>query len=129
MYFLFELAAGCSSLSHPANGYVNTSAGTEINATAYYSCEVGFYLTGNASLTCLTSGKWEDSAPECLPVDCGELVNPRNGHVATDAGTTYGEVAVYTCQSGFVVNGSNEQICLETGNWSTPVPECERLGK
>ena len=55
----------CDTLSDPANGQVNQTAGTPFGQTATYSCNTGYNLVGNSTRTCQASGNWSGSAPTC----------------------------------------------------------------
>ena len=60
--------------------------------------------------------------------DCGPPTPPANGSVSTAEGTTYLSVANYSCDVGFLLNGSNTRVC---GNvtWEGTTPECNLIGK
>ena len=49
---------------------------------------------------------------------------PENG-ATTGANTTFDSVVTHTCDDGFVLVGADERRCLESGNWSAPLPSCE----
>lgn len=55
---------------------------------------------------------------------CGSLEAPRNGKVELLAGTEAGSTAVYTCDKGFLLEGSRFRQCLESGKWSEEEPFC-----
>ena len=55
----------CGSLSNPANGQVNHTAGTTFAQTATYSCNTGYNLVGDSNRTCNATGEWSGSAPTC----------------------------------------------------------------
>ena len=38
---------------------------TIFNSTVAYSCEIGYNILGDMARTCLASGQWSGSAPEC----------------------------------------------------------------
>ena len=54
----------CLHLSNPANGIVLFSS-TNYNATASYSCNVGYTLTGDNVRICQSSAYWSGSEPTC----------------------------------------------------------------
>ena len=64
----FNTVVDCGSLSDPANGLVNVST-TVFNSTATYSCNDGYNLVGDTTRTCLPSGLWSDSSPQCTGVE------------------------------------------------------------
>ena len=55
-------------------------------------------------------------------VDCGTLSNPLNGQVSHTAGTTFGETATYSCNTGYNLVGDNTRTCQATGEWSGSEP-------
>ena len=42
-------------------------------------------------------------------------------------GTTYGEVAILSCSTGYSLNGSTFVTCQTDGSWST-LPTCDIIG-
>ena len=58
-------------------------------------------------------------------VSCGQLGDPINGRVDTSAGTSFGDVARYSCDTGYTVNGAVETTCQANRQWSGSVPTCE----
>ena len=52
----------CGSLTAPANGQVNHTAGTTFGETATYSCNTGYNLVGDTR-TCQATGVWSGSEP------------------------------------------------------------------
>ena len=59
-------------------------------------------------------------------VSCGQLVDPSNGRVNTSAGTSFGDVARYSCDRGYTLNGPAERTCHADAQWSGSAPTCER---
>ena len=59
-------------------------------------------------------------------IDCGDLPDPNNGQVTISA-TTFGGVAMYSCNVGFLLAGSSTRICGSDGTWSgtAPGPTCD----
>ena len=64
-YCIVLTGADCGSLTNPANGLVNHTAGTTLGQTATYSCNTGYYLVGNSIRTCQVTEVWSGSAPTC----------------------------------------------------------------
>ena len=56
-------------------------------------------------------------------VVCSVLTDPTNGFVSFTT-TTFNSVATYTCTSNYVISGSRQRTCLETGQWSGEEPTC-----
>ena len=65
----------------------------------------------------------------CIPassaVDCGDPGTPTNGK-HTLSSTTYSFVVTYTCDEGYILQGSNSRTCQSNGEWSGSVPQCTR---
>lgn len=79
---------------------------------------------GSRTCSCNTGYKASGSTPPCTLVDCLALGNPLNGSVATPMGTTYNQMASYTCAGGFKLSGSNVRTCGSSGTWSGSAPTC-----
>ena len=60
-------------------------------------------------------------------VDCRTLSNPVNGQVNTTAGTTFGQTATYSCNTGYNLMGNSTRTCQATGQWNGSEPTCERM--
>ena len=59
------LLLDCGGLNSPANGAVDTTAGTTYGKTATYTCNVGFNVQGDATRLCGADGLWAGNAPIC----------------------------------------------------------------
>ena len=60
-------------------------------------------------------------------VNCGTLSNPDNGQVTHTAGTTFGQTATYSCNTGYNLVGVNTRTCQATGVWSGSSPTCQGM--
>ena len=69
-------AVVCGSLTDPANGRVDHTAGTTFRQTATYSCNTGYSLVGDSTRTCQATGIWSGSEPACQGVYVYKLINP-----------------------------------------------------
>ena len=58
-------------------------------------------------------------------VDCGTLTNPANGQVSHTAGTTFGQTATYSCNTGYNLMGNSIRTCQATGVWSGSASSCQ----
>jgi len=56
-------------------------------------------------------------------VRCEEPMRPVNGNVSV-SGYYYGAVAKFWCLPEHRLNGSDSATCQQSGNWSSPAPEC-----
>ena len=57
-------------------------------------------------------------------VDCGSLPDPANGRVDHTNGTTLGQAATYSCNTGYSLVGNRARTCNATRNWSGSEPIC-----
>jgi len=59
----------CGNLSPPEDGVLSLTAGMHGNstlfATATYTCDLGFNLSGSAQRTCTNTSEWLPGAPNC----------------------------------------------------------------
>lgn len=59
-------------------------------------------------------------------VDCGQPVSVEDTVLLSITGTTYGSVAMYFCDEGFVWrSGDNSSVCGADGLWRGPTMVCE----
>ncbi|XP_060586067.1 sushi, von Willebrand factor type A, EGF and pentraxin domain-containing protein 1-like [Ruditapes philippinarum] len=86
-----------------------------------FVCASGYTLTGSSSLTCYDDGTWDGQQPQC--VSCETLTNPSSGTVTlnTNGGTT---TAIYTCASGYTLQGDTTRTCQLDGTWDNSQPTC-----
>ena len=66
----------------------------------------------------------------CSVYDCGPLSNPDNGTVEFTL-TTFGAIAVFSCDEGFNLTGNNDEDYREClfGGWDGEDPTCESMFK
>ena len=62
-----------------------------------------------------------------MTVDCGTLTEPDNGQVNHTAGTTVGQNATYSCDTGYNLVGNSTRTCQAIGNWSGSAPTCQGM--
>ena len=64
-YFLiFISAVSCGTPHGIGNGYHGTPSKTTQGGTVRYYCNSGFFLSGSATVTCLSTGSWS-TRPTC----------------------------------------------------------------
>uniref|UniRef100_A0A674HVD1 Sushi domain-containing protein n=1 Tax=Taeniopygia guttata TaxID=59729 RepID=A0A674HVD1_TAEGU len=85
-----------------------------------YSCDPGYYLVGNAAVSCRASGNWSQPRPRCA----GESgLCPIGGHGLLSAP---GQTVTFRCHDGYSLQGSASVSCQEDGSWQPPAPVCAR---
>ena len=60
-------------------------------------------------------------------VDCGSLTDPDNGQVDHTAGTSLGQTATYSCNTGYNLVGDSTRTCQAEGEWSGSAPTCQGM--
>ena len=66
LYMLMvSLLAVCSVLTKPDNGIIVSDGPYFIESNATFTCEDGFGVNGDGSITCLSDLTWSGSSPTC----------------------------------------------------------------
>ena len=98
------------------------------------TCDRGFRQISGAKMQCGPSGKWEGAGVACEPVTCPRLSAPGNGaavHTDRHGGrldqgdVLWGAFAMFSCQEGYQLVGSEVSECQEEGAWSHTEPQCQ----
>ena len=93
------------------------------NSIVTVVCDQGYKINGSDVIVCQDDGHWNDSTPSCDPVMCDPLMAP-NGGVKDGNSYTFGSKVSFTCNSGYVINGSNVLSCEANGEWNGTAPTC-----
>ncbi|XP_064386214.1 sushi, von Willebrand factor type A, EGF and pentraxin domain-containing protein 1-like [Halichondria panicea] len=117
----------CPDLIAPTNGMIGYNMGIAslrpVNTVATFTCDNGYTLNGGSTRTCGSDGVWSGSAPTCQ-ISCGPPPSITNGSPGQPTSTMIGGEATYTCDTGYLLIGSETITCLSTGNWSSS-PSCQ----
>ncbi|XP_019633411.1 PREDICTED: uncharacterized protein LOC109476834 [Branchiostoma belcheri] len=105
----------CPTLTPPLNGYL------DLYGTSF-RCHAGYNLVGPSTLTCLENGTWDGNPPTCEVVQCPVLTAPENG--GKTGGNSYQDRVTFTCDPGYVLDGSSSLTCGADATWSGVVPDC-----
>ncbi|XP_051576791.1 sushi, von Willebrand factor type A, EGF and pentraxin domain-containing protein 1 isoform X5 [Myxocyprinus asiaticus] len=89
-----------------------------------FSCNLGFVLQGAPTSVCLPNGSWSETAPKCLPANCGQPPVIENGRV-TGKNYGYNGMVRYECDIGYILTGNPTLICRGDGLWDDPLPRCD----
>ncbi|TNM88053.1 hypothetical protein fugu_006274 [Takifugu bimaculatus] len=92
-----------------------------------FTCQEGYALMGETTMSCLASGKWNGSAPTCAVVQCSKLEAPHNASIQCDnplGEHSYGSTCIVQCDEGFDLIGTNRIKCSSQGQWSSGLPIC-----
>ncbi|XP_066279079.1 E-selectin-like [Branchiostoma lanceolatum] len=116
----------CPPLSPPPNGA--SSGGTSYLSTVTFSCDPGYELRGSFSRTCLSDGTWTGIQPDCVLEQCACLEAPLCGSIMynTDglSGCEVGCTVSFSCNPGYLLQGSTSRTCQVTQQWTGSQPSC-----
>ncbi|XP_064406448.1 sushi, von Willebrand factor type A, EGF and pentraxin domain-containing protein 1-like [Halichondria panicea] len=118
----------CPVLDGIADGSVSKTDGDFVGSEARYSCNDGYGLVRESTLTCLSSGEWNGSPPNCYKlITCPHLDNPTNGFVTLNVPNGVGSLVSYRCSAGYALVGSDSRTCQLNGTWTHSDPQCKRI--
>ncbi|XP_059573554.1 complement receptor type 2 [Alligator mississippiensis] len=112
-----------------SNGKLSSQASAVFTPgmSASYSCDPGYTVTGEASISCTESGTWSLPIPQCKGKSCSYPEEPENGTaVLTDL--LIGSTVNYSCEEGYRLIGEAQRRCEISDMdvaWSGTAPICE----
>ncbi|XP_059167874.1 sushi, von Willebrand factor type A, EGF and pentraxin domain-containing protein 1-like [Physella acuta] len=115
----------CGNLTAVLNGQVVYTAMTYLS-TARFACDRGFELRGAQEITCMASGQWVPDPPECVPRSCPTPQDILFGSFTSSVELIFKATVNYTCNTGYILTGTDQLTCLEDGTWSSSPPECTK---
>nr|XP_046248042.1 P-selectin isoform X2 [Scatophagus argus] len=121
----------CSPILFPVMGNmtcVHTLEPFSFGTWCDFTCQEGYYLTGDNRLTCLASGQWSQPTPKCTVVQCSSLKAPSHASMQCQdpvSAYSYGSTCTVQCEEGFDLIGTNMTQCSSRGNWSHALPVCQ----
>ncbi|XP_077970683.1 CUB and sushi domain-containing protein 1-like isoform X3 [Styela clava] len=121
--------ATCSFPGNPDDGdTIPTRETYTFRQRVTFSCREGYTIVGAISAFCQVSGKFSEELPSCQRVICRNPGSPRDGSIFPRRPTYSVEEDVeFRCDEGYKLSGSSISTCLENGEFSRPVPSCERI--
>ncbi|XP_030594047.1 sushi domain-containing protein 1 isoform X2 [Archocentrus centrarchus] len=94
-----------------------------LNGSFDCSCQVGYKIHNGVE----PFHPLRDKA-SCKVVDCGQPASVEDAMLLSATGTTYGNVATFICDEGFVWRrGDNRSVCGAEGLWSKTNMVCEEV--
>ncbi|KAL1022887.1 hypothetical protein UPYG_G00033760 [Umbra pygmaea] len=124
------LAQRCDVLTSPTHGSMNCSGPHGqyfYGSQCQFSCEEGFLLNGTSDTECTSMGTWSRTSPLCLAQRCDVLTSPTHGSVncsGPHGQYFYGSQCQFSCEEGFLLNGTSDTECTSMGTWSRTSPLC-----
>ncbi|KAH9366301.1 hypothetical protein HPB48_000621 [Haemaphysalis longicornis] len=104
----------------------NRILGTDrtLGSTVEVTCSRGFELRGPAIRTCHSAAQWTPSkAPVCVPSVCPEP-KPGPHTLLSYSNTALGSQVGFSCQDGYVLQGSDTAVCGWGRLWAPSLPAC-----
>ncbi|XP_070817197.1 P-selectin isoform X3 [Chaetodon trifascialis] len=121
----------CSPILFPVTGNMtclDTLEPFSFGSRCNFTCQEGYDLTGDNTLTCLASGQWSKPTPTCTVVQCDSLLAPPNASMQCQDPLgvySYGSMCTVQCEEGFDLIGTNMTKCSSRGSWSHALPVCQ----
>ncbi|XP_042602763.1 P-selectin isoform X2 [Cyprinus carpio] len=123
-------AVACDPLETPAKSHLTCAdplGKFSLRSSCNITCEEGYTLRGETTLTCLSDGNWSAPSPVCEARQCSPLIKPSHGTVTCthpNGQFSFGTVCEVSCQAGFKLHGTPQMECLEMGKWTDTPPFC-----
>ncbi|XP_076010564.1 E-selectin-like isoform X2 [Genypterus blacodes] len=94
-----------------------------------FSCnQPGKALNGSAQLICGKDGQWSRPFPSCEDINCkaepADALLNINGLTSANELMKIGHKLQFSCYQEYLLEGSEEVECLESGQWNKPFPTC-----
>ena len=58
-------------------------------------------------------------------VNCDTLSGITNGIISYSSGTAYESVAIYSCNTGYIIQGTSRRTCQADRTWDGSKPNCQ----
>ncbi|XP_016351743.1 P-selectin [Sinocyclocheilus anshuiensis] len=124
-------AVACDPLVTPAKSHLTCADPLEkfsFRSSCKATCEEGYKLRGETTLTCRSDGNWSAPTPACEVIRCDAPESVQHGfvHCQDHLGEfSYGSLCWLECGAGFTLKGSNSTYCTSQGKWSQEFPVCQ----
>ncbi|XP_060088978.1 complement receptor type 2-like [Heteronotia binoei] len=119
---------GCLAPEKIANGKPDTEILKDFayGSSVTYLCDPGYFLTGAATIYCLSSGIWEPPVPQCKDKGCIRPEIQNGGKTISKLQFKPKETITFECAPGYILKGNNTIECQSDSTWDLPVPLCVR---
>lgn len=100
----------------------------EVGEEVTLTCELGYTPSTTAlrKIACTTTGEWTRTDLACAPKMC-PIPKPLQFLTLGRTEVPFKTVLNYTCDDGYVLEGSNVSRCLHDSTWSHPPPLCKAV--
>eukprot|EP00731_Ephydatia_muelleri_P015162 Em0008g882a len=114
----------CPQVTPPPESSVVGDSNT-VGSSLTFSCDQGYTLTGPTTIACQTDGSWSGPVPSCIATNCSLITS--DPHLHTKGSGEVGTSVRFTCDFGYVLNGSETLTCDSSIIWSGPFPSCTEV--
>ncbi|GAB6024709.1 Mannan-binding lectin serine protease 1 [Chamberlinius hualienensis] len=98
-----------------------------VGSAIHVECDDGYAIRRPSVVECTTGGLWMVEAP-CLKI-CPHLRLPPTVFLLNSTlpkNLIEGDAISFACPKDYLLQGEKNILCLSSGNWSFPMPECNR---
>ncbi|KAM5205847.1 complement factor H-like isoform 5-T5 [Hipposideros larvatus] len=101
-------------------------------AKVVYTCDDGYQLLGEVNFRKCEADGWSNDVPMCEITKCLPVTEPKNGRIIsgaleTNQEYTFGQVVLFECNEGFMLDGPKEIHCSTNSVWSGEAPNCVEI--
>ncbi|XP_049608389.1 membrane cofactor protein isoform X3 [Syngnathus scovelli] len=115
----------CGAAEEVEHGIVGYPNGVDFGAQLSITCNRGYILVGAAQRTCLSDGSWSNHPPRCIAVTCDPPPKVAQGNFNPLMDVyQYDDIVQYSCDQGYVLNGSKLRHCSDDGQFKPGPPVC-----
>ena len=122
------VAITCGAPPSPANGSVHTliqgQTIFQVGDLVNYHCDHGFMMQGDGVAACTEDSLWTNTTPTCITACTYPGTSPGASLDVVQFYYLPQERVRFTCATGTEMRGAPLLMCLNSGQWSGPVPTC-----
>ncbi|CAK8697520.1 unnamed protein product [Clavelina lepadiformis] len=128
----FDETPFCEPLKAPRFGRMACSPQQqpiETGALCVFRCLPGYEMRGAQRSKCILNQSkkvavFSRPPPTCEPKPCPILTAPRNGSMSCSNENRYASICAFTCENGYVLEGSLALRCRSNEKWNRAPPSC-----
>ncbi|XP_066284018.1 P-selectin-like [Branchiostoma lanceolatum] len=125
----------CPTLTVPPDGTMTPAGPHHYQDLVTFTCNLGYEIHGAVNSTCHVDNNnnpmWSDPVPTCTALECPTLTAPANGILSPVGPHYHQDVATFTCNLGYALDGAPNATCKADRNnnmtWSDKVSTCRAL--
>uniref|UniRef100_A0A6I8NFJ9 Sushi domain-containing protein n=1 Tax=Ornithorhynchus anatinus TaxID=9258 RepID=A0A6I8NFJ9_ORNAN len=92
-----------------------------------YTCDPGYFLVGEKSISCTFEGTWDSPDPYCKEVNCTlpEALDGVSKGLEFGMSYRYGDTITVECDTSYTLEGSPQSQCQGDQRWDPPLAACK----